>query len=118
MSITLPADLAPYRARRTSHEPKFAAFLDFVDKSSLAQTASRDTSAYAIELVTQINFGPVLSKRYFASGALGGSNAAAFVEVTEAQVIEMNLKKANSYKNFRSATEDTYFEMNLYFPVI
>ncbi|KAJ7462982.1 hypothetical protein FB451DRAFT_1180617 [Mycena latifolia] len=96
-------------------EAKFAAFLDFVDKSGLAKTSARDTSAFAIQLVTQVNFGPLISKQYFATAALaGGDTDAGFIEVTEAQMLAMNLKKANAYKNFKSATENRFYEMNLY----
>ncbi|KAJ7127943.1 hypothetical protein C8R44DRAFT_873718 [Mycena epipterygia] len=115
MSVSLPADLASYRERRIDEQAKFAAFLDFVDKSALARTSARDTSEFAIQLITQVNFGALISKCYFATAALaGGDGAAAFVEVTEAQMLEMNLKKANAFKNFKSAAENRFYEMNLY----
>ncbi|KAJ7203872.1 hypothetical protein GGX14DRAFT_648114 [Mycena pura] len=118
-AIALPSDLVPYRAQRLDHEAKFAAFLEYVNKAELVGTTARDVSAFAIQLVTQVNFGPLVSKQYFASAALadggGGDDAGhAFVEVTEAQILAWNLKKANAYKNFRSATENRFFEMNLY----
>ncbi|KAJ7668760.1 hypothetical protein DFH06DRAFT_1084936 [Mycena polygramma] len=124
MSVTLPADLAPYRAIRTDHEAKFASFLDFVQKSALANRVYTKHGHYLhfqtrltvnAQLVTQINFGPLLSKQYFATAALaatGGSEP--FVEVTEAQMVDMNLKKANAFKNFKSAAENRFYEMNLY----
>ncbi|KAJ7279469.1 hypothetical protein C8J57DRAFT_1502119 [Mycena rebaudengoi] len=98
---------------RTDNDAKFGAFLEFVGKSSLARTTSRDTSAYAIQLVTQVNYGPILSKKFFATAALAGGDEP-FVEITEAQMLELNLRKENTYKNFRSKEENKFYELNLY----
>ncbi|KAK7002437.1 hypothetical protein R3P38DRAFT_3042945 [Favolaschia claudopus] len=123
--VSLPADFAPYRPITTEHEAKFASFLEFLQQSQLARTTARDASEYAIQLVSQVNFGPPISKQYFATAALlppseptvSGdiqADAPRFVEVTEQQMIEMNLKKANAYKNYKSVKENRFYEMNLY----
>ncbi|KAJ6632279.1 hypothetical protein B0H10DRAFT_2206657 [Mycena sp. CBHHK59/15] len=113
MSVTLPADLSSYRTIRTDQEAKFAAFLEFVDKATLARTTERDISQFAIQLVTQVNYGPIVSKQYFATAALVGGDEP-FTELTEAQMVDLNLKKANVYKNFRSIADNRFYEMNLY----
>ncbi|KAF7358487.1 hypothetical protein MVEN_00899200 [Mycena venus] len=117
MSVTLPADLASYRPITTDHEAKFASFLEFVQKSELARTTARDTSEFAIQLVTRVNYGSLISKRFFATVSLsptGSDVDQPFVEITETEMVDMNLKKANAYKNFKSNAENRFYEMNLY----
>jgi hypothetical protein len=55
MSVTLPADLAPYRVIRTDHEAKFASFLEFLQQAGLASTTVRDTSEFAIQVRAQLS---------------------------------------------------------------
>jgi hypothetical protein len=46
-----------------------------------------------VQLVRQVNYGPLESKRYFVSNADASD---AFVEVTEQWLVENNLQKLNS----------------------
>jgi hypothetical protein len=55
MSVTLPADLAPYRVIRTDHEAKFTSFLEFLQQAGLASTTVRDTSEFAIQVRAQLS---------------------------------------------------------------
>lgn len=60
----------------------------------------------------QVNFGDVLSKRYFASAALvpGNISGEKFIEIEQT---EMKLRK-QAFKNFTSEGENLYYELNLY----
>jgi len=56
---------------------------------------SDDSSAYAVQVVRQVNFGPLESKRYFlATKDLDGG--VDFHEVTEGDLIEANYEKLNA----------------------
>jgi hypothetical protein len=62
-----------------------------------------------------VNFGPVVSKRFFISTALcDEAGSAEFKEVSESEIIALGLKKSNSFKNFKSRSENRFYEMNLY----
>ena len=43
-----------------------------------------------------------------------GAESAEFKEVSEEEVIALGLKKTNSFKNFKSISEDRFYEVNLY----
>lgn len=89
----------PYKARRLDHEPKFEAFLAWAHKPDAAvdqldQSAFQELNAeFVVQLVRQINFGPLESKRYFApdDGSTGH-----FVEINENDLIQVNFKKLNA----------------------
>lgn len=91
--------IKPYKAQRTDHETKF---LDFVawtkrvvkdsDLSSDSDTVDKVPS-YTIQLVRQVNYGPLESKRYFAYFDQIGEG---FIEVSENFLIEANFQKVNS----------------------
>jgi hypothetical protein len=51
------------------------------------------TPPFAIQLVQQVNYGPLESKRYFVPAQ---GNEAEFVEITEQALIEANFKKLNA----------------------
>ncbi|KAF1992312.1 hypothetical protein K402DRAFT_321278, partial [Aulographum hederae CBS 113979] len=68
---------------------------------------------YVIQLVKQVNFGPLESKRYFvmARSSDGGEQ---FAEVNEYYLVEENYQKVNSFKNYRCTSHNKFFEVNLY----
>jgi hypothetical protein len=67
------------------------------------------------QLVSQVDRGAVLSKRYFASAALcDETGSVEFKEVSEDEVVSLGLAKTNSFKNFKSKTENRFCELNLY----
>jgi hypothetical protein len=120
-------DITVYKPIRTGHESKFSAFLAFSGRPDLATGKTLDTSAYVIQvrhepftepgsehtpthffqLVTQVNFGPLLSKQYFGTAALVGGDKA-FREINEDEVVGLNLKKLNAYKNFNIYQHDPH----------
>jgi hypothetical protein len=52
-----------------------------------------DKAQYVIQLVRQVNYGPIEFKRYFAR-----MEGTAFVEVSERDLIAGNFKKLNTYR--------------------
>ncbi|KAK8055651.1 hypothetical protein PG993_000878 [Apiospora rasikravindrae] len=66
---------------------------------------------FAVQLVRQVNYGPLESKRYFAPSSASLSE---FVEVAEDDLIQANFQKLNSYKNYKCDTHDRFFEVNIY----
>ena len=96
----------PYRPIRTDEEDKFRAFLQWADGiGSYSVPGGQD---YVIQAVKQINFGPVEQITYFRRSPTG------FQEVDEDFVIQGNLSKTNSYKNFKCDAHNKFFEINLY----
>jgi hypothetical protein len=43
-----------------------------------------------------------------------GAESAEFKEVSEDEIIALDLKKTNSFKNFKSRSENRFYEVNLY----
>lgn len=93
----------PYRPQILSHEAKFEAFLRWMPVAQEASTdaategkriLSDDSSAYAVQVVRQVNYGPLESKRYFVSSNGGGGTN--FYEITEGDLIEANFEKLNA----------------------
>jgi len=94
----------PYRPARLLHEDKFKAFIAWAEfpKDSSQSTGDGaemvDLTAlkppYAIQLVRQVNYGPLESKRYFIP-VEGKDNE--FTEVAEDDLIQANFQKLNSY---------------------
>jgi hypothetical protein len=65
-------------------------------ESSLGESAEdhfTPTPPFAIQLVRQVNFGPLEAKRYFVPQA---GQDAGFVEVPEQALIEANFEKLNA----------------------
>ncbi|KAI9859167.1 MAG: hypothetical protein M1813_007125 [Trichoglossum hirsutum] len=109
------SNLQPFRPTRTDHEAKFTSFFEwskFPAISAVEKPESLQDSnwSYAIQLVKQVNYGRLESKRYF----VPLDDDAGFKEITERGLIEANFAKVNSYKNFRCALHDKFFELNLY----
>lgn len=95
-----------YRPIRTDHEGKFDRFLQWANGSRITQQS--DGQDYVIQAVRQVNFGPIEEISYFRSAPSG------YDSVDEAFVIGANLKKTNSYKNYRCSVHNKFFEINLY----
>ncbi|KAJ9144229.1 hypothetical protein NKR23_g6238 [Pleurostoma richardsiae] len=66
---------------------------------------------FAVQLVRQVNYGPLESKRYFIPTE-GEENE--FVEVVEDELIRANFQKLNSYKNYKCEVDNKFFEVNIY----
>jgi hypothetical protein len=100
LSIFCCSNLQPFRPTRTDHEAKFTSFLGWakfprvaaVNPAAGAESLQHSNWPYAIQLVKQVNYGPLESKRYFVP--LGGD--AEFKEITERDLIEANFAKVNS----------------------
>jgi hypothetical protein len=98
-SLFCCSNARPYKSTSTSHESKFRAFTTWASfpKSSTiaipAPPAPSTTMIFVVQLVRQVNYGPLESKRYFVSNA---DTSEAFVEVTEQWLVENNLQKLNS----------------------
>ncbi|KNG81128.1 hypothetical protein ANOM_010186 [Aspergillus nomiae NRRL 13137] len=109
--------ISPYRPRILDQESKFNEFLEWAHWTVMSEVSSDyDTSSaapeYAVQLVKQVNYGPLESKRYFIPRR--DLSGAEFIEVGEQWLIEKNFEKLNSYKNFRCALHNKFFELNLY----
>lgn len=89
--------IKPYRPQALSHEHKFVQFMEWT--KSTTETAPPTGSVdlvdmapdFAVQLVRQVNFGPLESKRYFVR-----TEADKFVEVSESDLIQANFKKLNA----------------------
>jgi len=121
LSIFCCSNLQPFRPTRTDHEAKFTSFFGWAKFPTAAvvnPTAGAEKSEslqdsnwpYAIQLVKQVNYGPLESKRYF----VPLDDDAEFKEITERDLIEANFAKVNSYKNFKCTSHNKFFELNLY----
>ncbi|CAG8951874.1 hypothetical protein HYFRA_00005678 [Hymenoscyphus fraxineus] len=114
--------IRPFRPRTLDHELKFTDFrkwegqISGMTKDITAVNPSAllsESSAYTVQVVRQVNYGPVKWKRYFAADKTdeGGD---AYKEVVEMDLIEANYEKLNTYKNFKCAIHDLFFELNIY----
>lgn len=97
-----------------------------IETSPSSSAPTLEAVPFAVQLVRQVNFGPLESKRYFAP------DGTAFVEVGERALVDANFKKLNScvlgrrggkegrcssrarFKNFRCAAHNRFFEVNVY----
>ncbi|KAK1749488.1 hypothetical protein QBC47DRAFT_465535 [Echria macrotheca] len=110
----------PFRPAYLLHQAKFTAFMTWAKFPRSSSPAIDDAERvdlvalqppYAIQLVQQVNYGPLESKRYFVP--IEGSETE-FVEVVEDDLLQANFKKLNSYKNFKCEEHDKFFEVNVY----
>ncbi|KAE9574362.1 hypothetical protein CGCF415_v004647 [Colletotrichum fructicola] len=99
--------LKPYKALCTDHEVRFTRFMAWAKdgQRTVIEEASKIDGTnriplYAIQLVRQVNYGPLESKRYFVNFA---DRTHSYVEVAEDFLIHVNFQKINSF-----------FEINLY----
>ncbi|KAH7034502.1 uncharacterized protein B0I36DRAFT_381435 [Microdochium trichocladiopsis] len=112
MALLCCNGLSAYRPLRTDHESKFdmfKAWAAYPRETSPGDDVQLDPSSFIIQLVRQVNFGSVEAKRYFVPDGDGG-----FVEVREQDIINANFRKVNSYKNFKCAAHNKFYEFNLY----
>jgi hypothetical protein len=136
MSDILSAhDLRPYKEIKTDHEDKFSNFwclwvgqswpshLSWINRDMQFRwgddltmfPAIADRSNARWQLVSQVDHGPVLSKQYFVSAALCDEvESAEFKEVNESEIAALGLQKSKSFKNFKSRSENCFYEMNMY----
>ncbi|CAI0651515.1 unnamed protein product [Colletotrichum noveboracense] len=110
--------LKPYKALRTDHEVRFTRFMAWANdfQRTVIEEASKIDGTnriplYAIQLVRQVNYGPLESKRYFVNFA---DCTHSYVEVAGDFLIQVNFQKINSFKNFKCDIHDRFFEINLY----
>lgn len=84
----------PYKPGITDHESKFNNFKSWAEyprETSPDKTHSLDGhDPYVVQLVRQVNYGPLESTRYLAPSGPD------FVEVTESALIDANFQKVNS----------------------
>jgi hypothetical protein len=91
-------------ARRLDHELKFENFLAWAQlPNSESSTGEQDhqtildEGSYVVQIVRQVNYGPLESKRYFvkkSTTSAGGPST--FGEITENDLIQANFQKLNS----------------------
>ncbi len=101
-SLFCCSSIKPYRPQHLLHQTKFTAFLAW---AKFPRTAAPNTGGdgkvdmtelkpeFAVQLVQQVNYGPLESKRYFVS--VEGKDAE-FIEVVENDIIQANFQKLNS----------------------
>jgi hypothetical protein len=91
----------PYRPQYLEHQAKFTTFLAWARFPRTAAPSSGGDqkvdlielkAPFAIQLVRQVNYGPLESKRYFIP--VDGTDE--FIEVVEGDLIEANFQKLNS----------------------
>lgn len=87
----------PYKSRRLDHEAKFDAFMIWTHAPTTSPDESKSIQdmapPYIVQLVRQVSFGPLESKRYIAPA--NGHNGP-FVEIQEQNLILGNFRKLNS----------------------
>jgi hypothetical protein len=100
------------------------------DRNGDEDVFSLNEPLYAVQLVRQVNYGALESKRYF---IVVKEKDEPFLEVSERELIEANFQKLNSwvlpsasrlkpleadidlrYKNFKCTEHNKFFEVNLY----
>lgn len=92
--------ITPYRPRILDQESKFNEFLEWALLKITSEISSDyDTSSpvpeYAVQLVKQVNYGPLESRRYFIPRR--DLCEVEFIEVGEQWLIDNNFEKLNSY---------------------
>ncbi|MCJ1331863.1 hypothetical protein MMC10_008555 [Thelotrema lepadinum] len=93
--------IQPYRPQTLDREAKFSNFMDWArfpragsqDPSKNDAEGGEMKAPFAVQLVRQVNYGPLESKRYF--GPIEGEDEA-FTEISENDLIQANFQKVNS----------------------
>jgi len=91
--------IQPYRTQRLLHEDKFTAFVSWAGFPQESQidgaidSGIMSDKGYAIQLVKQINFGPLETTRYFVPGSGAPVD---FIEVNASALIQANFQKVNT----------------------
>lgn len=88
-----------YRPQILSHEQKFRMFMLWAKypRNSVISTVAVDLLSlkpdFAVQLVRQVNYGPLESKRYFIPSS---SSDGGFLEISENDLIQANFQKLNA----------------------
>lgn len=103
-SIFCCSQVGPYKSRFLSHESRFQEFVQWAAFPVASSVEEHKDSAlllseleypYVVQVVRQVNYGPIESKRYFVA-TKGKDGKEPFIEVTEDQLIQENYEKLNS----------------------
>lgn len=94
--------IQPYRPCFLIHDDKFKSFMKWArfPQSTCCDSSTNDGErcsahpSFVVQLVRQVNFAPLESKRYFAVKNDHGSD---FFEVSERDLIQANYQKLNAY---------------------
>ncbi|KAJ0123613.1 mfs multidrug transporter [Diaporthe amygdali] len=114
-SLFCCGSIKPYRPQALSHESKFIQFMRWANSTTGTTSSAGSVDLvetapdFVVQLVRQVNFGPLESKRYFAP-----TEGDKFVEVSENDLVQANFQKLNSYKNYKCDDHNKFFELNLY----
>lgn len=106
--------IKPYRPQVLSHEPKFVQFMNWTKSTTdvAPPTGSVDlvelSPEFAVQLVRQVNFGPLESKRYFVR-----TEGEKFTEVSESNLIQANFQKLNACVTFPQCSCGAFFDQAL-----
>jgi len=101
-SLFCCASIQPYRPKRLLHEAKFTTFISWAQFSRTAAPGTSNNEKidlvelkpdFAVQLVQQVNYGRLESKRYFIP--VDGKDDE-FIEVLENDLIQANFQKLNS----------------------
>lgn len=99
-SLFCCGSIKPYKSTYLTHQSKFTAFMEWASFPRECEVPDGDSGTvnmadaeYVIQLVRQVNYGPLESRRYF---ALVSSGDEKFIEVTEKDLIQANFQKLNS----------------------
>jgi hypothetical protein len=98
------SQIQPYMARRLDHELKFEDFLAWAQElnseSSIDEQDHQtvlEQGSLVVQIVRQVNYGPLESKRYFVkTPTISASGASTFREINENDLIQANFQKLNS----------------------
>lgn len=99
LSLFCCDSIQPYRPQTLSHEHKFKTFMSWArhPRESAASSNTVDLISlkpeFAVQLVRQVNFGPLESKRYFVPGGVSNS---VYLEISESDLIQANFQKLNA----------------------
>lgn len=99
MPLFCCSSIRPYRPQHLAHESKFTSFVtwaSFPTESRIDYAANLRVihAPFAIQLVRQVNYGPLESKRYFIPHT---DTEDIFNEVVEDDLIQANFQKLNAY---------------------
>ncbi|KAA6408387.1 MAG: hypothetical protein FRX48_08129 [Lasallia pustulata] len=97
-------NIDPCRSRPLDHDNKFSTFITWAREMLEGSEPviddpiipSLEGKPYAVQLVRQVNYGPLESKRYFVPR--GGQGDQGYLEVTEGDLVNANFQKLNSWK--------------------
>ena len=98
-SLFCCGSIQSYRPQYLRHQSMFNQFMDWAayPKDAAPETSKVDLAdlktPFAIQLVRQVNYGPLESKRYFIPSE---GEEKGFMEITEEELIQANFKKLNS----------------------